>query len=655
MQLLKCIIHHADKVQNEYLVPRNNAVDPTNAPKQIINTILVRRDTDVAEINEKCFQRWHQVLQEGLVPMSVHALNLLQKSTNNNIRGDEEEEAYFASLHEMEEEIQVMAILARTAAFSDDAVDANVDSEHGMDRINAVMKCIAMLLFHIVLDASSSGSCETTKGNTSDSSKTSEARTSVAGYDGRIRHVVKLASVDVLSRAIIECVNKSSCEGIHSSDATYNIDDYSSWDISSLAAFLDQTDLGKDAIFGTLFKPSATSVLESGNTSDESNENHNQKQDEMESTFVNSTDTDSSLPSDIAPAEDQAKLEGQIHRNDGNGGNSDNLIDDANQAMRGRGSSSIGKGHGQQEDAEVWNNHNDKEDDDRKNHEPVTSDAIHSSEDAGLHARRLFNAKFLATRKFELIERLVAIEIVRFFVAEERELKMRQKDRKKSLSSDDETNQDECSEQDQATNSQFFSAKQIKRGAKIAGAGLALGTVFAISGGLAAPALAAALGGITALTGATTATSTALLALLATFKAGAALFGVGGGGLAAYKMNKRTAGLSDFEIRRENIEQYMYLGAPEEKMKKGIEAMLPHLHTTVAVSGWLRDKDVADFQLAWGVQPTCKYDKSTDEDTIRIRKMKRFYSIYNPPLVHSCESFMQILQSKLKRKFSWDR
>lgn len=654
MHLLKCIIHHADKVQNEYLVPKNNAVDPTNnTPKQIINSILVRRDTDVAEINEKCFQRWHQVLQEGLVPMSVHALNLLQKSTNN-VRGDEEEEAYFASLREMEEEIQVMAILARAATFIDDAVDASVDSEHGMDRLNAVMKCIAMLLFHIVLDASSSGSCETTKENTADLSKNSEARTSVAGYDGRIRHVVKLASVDVLSRAIIESVNNSSREGFHSSGTIYNIDDCSSWDVTSLTAFLDQTDLGRDAIFGTLFKPSAASVLESGNTSDESKENRNQKQEDTESIFVNSTD--SSLPTDIVSAEDQAELEGQIHRNDCGGGNSDNLIDDADQAVSGRGSSSIGKGHGKQEDAEVWNNQIDKEEDDERNtQEPGTSDAMHSGEDVDLHARRLFNANFLATRKFELIERLVAIEIVRFFMAEERELKMRQKDRKKSLSSDDETYQDECSEQGQITNSQFFSAKQIKRGAKIAGAGLALGTVFAITGGLAAPALAAALGGITALTGATTATSTALLALLATFKAGAALFGVGGGGLAAYKMNKRTAGLSDFEIRRENIEQYMYLGAPEEKMKKGIESMLPQLHTTVAVSGWLRDKDVADFQLAWGVQPTCKYDKSTDEHTIRIRKMKRFYSIYNPPLVHACESFMQILQSKLKRKFSWDR
>ena len=181
-----------------------------------------------------------------------------------------------------------------------------------------------------------------------------------------------------------------------------------------------------------------------------------------------------------------------------------------------------------------------------------------------------------------------------------------------------------------------------------------LKTNYIQTGGLAAPALAAGIGGIAALTGATTASSTALLAVLATFKAGAALFGVGGGGLAAYKMKKRTAGLSQFEIRRENIEQYMYMGASDESMKKGIEAMLPQLHTTVAVSGWLRDNDIADFQLAWGVQPTCQYEKS-DDDKRKIREMKRFYSVYNPPLVHLCGHFMETLQKRLKKDFCWDR
>lgn len=135
---------------------------------------------------------------------------------------------------------------------------------------------------------------------------------------------------------------------------------------------------------------------------------------------------------------------------------------------------------------------------------------------------------------------------------------------------------------------------------------------------------------------------------------GAALFGVGGGGLAAYRMKKRTDGLSDFSIRRENIEQYMYPGASDAKMKKGIEAMLPHLHTTVAVSGWLRENDIDDFQLAWGICPNGRDDKSKN-DEYRIRQLKRFYSIYNPKLVQYCEDFMWYLQRKQKKEFSWER
>jgi hypothetical protein len=222
--------------------------------------------------------------------------------------------------------------------------------------------------------------------------------------------------------------------------------------------------------------------------------------------------------------------------------------------------------------------------------EPDKYDDEHDKVEIDLRARRRFNAMFLATRKFELIERLVGIDIVRFLVVEEREIKLREKEleeKKKKSSSLSFTlkkakdnaygvtnNEDGIADlgeeestntgQEKVTTAQFFSASnvhQIKRGAKIAGAGIALGTIFAITGGLAAPALASAIGGIAALTGAGAAHSAALLAVLATFKAGAALFGVGGGGLSAYKMKKRTAGLSDFSIRRENIEQFMYLGA----------------------------------------------------------------------------------------------
>ncbi len=677
MKLLKSIIHHADNVQNKFLVPKK-IVDPNELKPSPVSSMFSSNDKAIAEINDKCYQRWHQVLQEGLVPMSVRALNLLEKSaaTGGEAMHDEED-LYFATMAGLDEEIQVMAILARAATLHDVSIidTQKMDTEHkedGMDSINSTMKCTAVLLFQIVLAA-----LEESAKNIS-----TETTRRVAGYDGRIRHVIKLACVDVLSRAIIDSAeafrenstdadtdDEGRCSGV------YDVDDYSFWNIANIASFLDKTDLGKDAIFGMPDKPSSPIYMESEKMLQENNEEM-QKPEKKES---------------------QSKPDEQVSNS---GEMLQNTAETISPMVSSDSSSSLEVHSEQIKEPEDLSSENcpQKEetgidiDDHRSNRnneelgeegqEPDKYDDEHDKVEIDLRARRRFNAMFLATRKFELIERLVGIDIVRFLVVEEREIKLREKEleekKKKSsslsftlkkakdnaygvtnnedgiayLGEEESTN----TGQEKVTTAQFFSASnvhQIKRGAKIAGAGIALGTIFAITGGLAAPALASAIGGIAALTGAGAAHSAALLAVLATFKAGAALFGVGGGGLSAYKMKKRTAGLSDFSIRRENIEQFMYLGASDEKMKKGIEAMLPQLHTTVAVSGWLRDNDIADFQLAWGVQPTCKYAKA--DDNRRLRQLRRFYSIYNPPLIHVCEAFMQTLQKKLKRNFSWDR
>ena len=684
MKLLKSIIHHADNVQNKFLVPKK-IIDPNELKPSPVSSMFSSNDKAIAEINDKCYQRWHQVLQEGLVPMSVRALNLLEKSaaTGGEAMHDEED-LYFATMAGLDEEIQVMAILARAATLHDVPVRVDVvsiidtqkmDTEHkedGMDSINSTMKCTALLLFQIVLAA-----LEESAKNIS-----TETTRRVAGYDGRIRHVIKLACVDVLSRAIIDSAeafrenstdvdtdDEGRCSGV------YDVDDYSFWNIANIASFLDKTDLGKDAIFGMPDKPSSPIYMESEKMLQENNEEM-QKPEKKES---------------------QSKPDEQVSNS---GEMLQNTVETISPMVSSDSSSSLEVHSEQIKEPEDLSSENcpQKEetgidiDDHRSNRnneelgeegqEPDKDDDEHDKVEIDLRARRRFNAMFLATRKFELIERLVGIDIVRFLVVEEREIKLREKEleeKKKKSSSLSFTlkkakdnaygvtnNEDGIADlgeeestntgQEKVTTAQFFSASnvhQIKRGAKIAGAGIALGTIFAITGGLAAPALASAIGGIAALTGAGAAHSAALLAVLATFKAGAALFGVGGGGLSAYKMKKRTAGLSDFSIRRENIEQFMYLGASDEKMKKGIEAMLPQLHTTVAVSGWLRDNDIADFQLAWGIQPTCKYAKA--DDNRRLRQLRRFYSIYNPPLIHVCEAFMQTLQKKLKRNFSWDR
>jgi len=718
----------------------------------------MRPDTATAEINDKCYQRWHQVLQEGLVPMAVRALNLLEKTaaTAGDEVTDDEEDAYLATMEGMDEEIRVMAILARAAALDDvpfrhegkgcaneTKCTASGDGD-GMEHIDDMMKCTAMLLFHIVLAASTPGSSSsesTRENNISDTTKNETTETTVAGYDGRVRHVMKLACVDVLTRAIVESVESFDNNNVSiatdeedQSTGLYDVDQYSLWNIANVKRFLDQTDLGKDAIFGAPFKPSGTSegaggkklsgageeetnrgkeqrkrlprpdvdeqTVTSEDTSKQSQSNGNDQVStpgEMPSKTVesigsidSSDDSSSSLEVQVVEKMNDAEME-FIKSSIPKQGDDD--VDDMERSNQSKGEHSNEEPDSTKLDAHdgcggsVGNRRSDEERGEGGWTGPRQSEVVKE-----LRARRRFNAKFLAARKFELIERAVAIDVVRFLMAEEREKKLRENERRlwarknkgdgnpSSLSkkggdgdareskneesatvddgdSSSDENGDASSELIANAGYQYFTAsriRQIKRGAKIAGAGLALGTVFAITGGLAAPALAAGIGGVAALTGASTASSAALLAVLATFKAGAALFGVGGGGLAAYKMKKRTAGLSQFEIRRENIEQYMYAGASEEKMKKGIESMLPQLHTTIVVSGWLRHNDVADFQLAWGIQPTCKYEDEYNHDT-RIRQMKRFYAIYNPPLVYLCESFMKTLQRRLKKDFNWDR
>jgi hypothetical protein len=56
------------------------------------------------------------------------------------------------------------------------------------------------------------------------------------------------------------------------------------------------------------------------------------------------------------------------------------------------------------------------------------------------------------------------------------------------------------------------------------------------------------------------------------------IFGVGGAGLAGYKMHRRTKGLTEFDFQKEG-------------MSKNGEA---ELFSTVCISGWLRD--ARDFQ-----------------------------------------------------------
>jgi len=174
--------------------------------------------------------------------------------------------------------------------------------------------------------------------------------------------------------------------------------------------------------------------------------------------------------------------------------------------------------------------------------------------------------------------------------------------------------------------------EQFVRGVKIGGAGLVAGTLFALTGGLAAPGIAA---GVAAFAGA--AAGTAAVSALTSAAVVTTIFGVGGGGLAAYKMQRRTRGLTEFEFCRETK------GRPDRRAEgrrgsgNGIdpskagdnnENIEAELFSILCISGWLGDQ--CDYQRPWGLQPT--HPKIED----RLEKLERFYSIYSPDHVPKC-------------------
>jgi hypothetical protein len=131
--------------------------------------------------------------------------------------------------------------------------------------------------------------------------------------------------------------------------------------------------------------------------------------------------------------------------------------------------------------------------------------------------------------------------------------------------------------------------KRMKRYLKIGAASVGAGALLAVTGGLAAPAIAGAL----------VVMGTSTLAATVSVTTMAALFGGAGAGLTGYKMLKRTRGISEFEF-----EQY----GEEGKMA-----------VIISVSGWLNQKE--DYKRSMGIVPN---EMSPQE------RLFRFYSIHMP-------------------------
>lgn len=235
----------------------------------------------------------------------------------------------------------------------------------------------------------------------------------------------------------------------------------------------------------------------------------------------------------------------------------------------------------------------------------------------------------LASRKFESLEHCIASKLLRLSQVQqelEQQANAGRRGRSKNLS----------------RQQQGLSREQIMRGFKIGGTAVVAGTLFAVTGGLAAPGIAA---GVAAIAGSTAATAAAA-ALLTSTAAVTTIFGVGGGGLAAYKMQRRTQGLTEFEFRKETGGR----SQKEEEKRLSVEA---ELFSTICLSGWLRDK--YDFQRPWGTTPS--HPRLTD----RLELLERFYSIHSPDHVSKSAKILaswkgeeEELWSVLRQKYGRD-
>lgn len=234
----------------------------------------------------------------------------------------------------------------------------------------------------------------------------------------------------------------------------------------------------------------------------------------------------------------------------------------------------------------------------------------------GRRKRRRRDVVQAATRRFESLEQHIAKTLI--------ELAKRNEGDAKNL-------RPVNIAEDQGDRRRGMSRRQVMRSLKVGGTAVAAGALFAVSGGMAAPVIAGAV--------ATLASGTAVAATAAILTSTAALttiFGVGGGGLAAYKMQRRTKGLTEFEFTKEGHQEF------EETAE---------LFSTICISGWVRDQH--DFQRPWGATPTTLDD--------RLEKLERFYSVHSPSHVLKCQQILtywkdeeEDLWKLLRKKYGTD-
>ncbi|KAL4221545.1 Transmembrane and coiled-coil domain-containing protein 4 [Mactra antiquata] len=124
--------------------------------------------------------------------------------------------------------------------------------------------------------------------------------------------------------------------------------------------------------------------------------------------------------------------------------------------------------------------------------------------------------------------------------------------------------------------------RKIKRYALIGLATVGGGALIGLTGGLAAPLVAAGAGAVIGGAGAAALGSAAGVAIIGS------LFGVAGAGLTGYKMKRRVGAVEEF-----SFEPLTLIGSRLDRHKT-----VKQLHVTIAVTGWINDQ-CQDFRVPW--------------------------------------------------------
>ena len=226
------------------------------------------------------------------------------------------------------------------------------------------------------------------------------------------------------------------------------------------------------------------------------------------------------------------------------------------------------------------------------------------------------SARAHATRKFEALEDALASRIS----------SLSEISRMKQGGNDDANHHNGTTLRSSSTSaSGTLGLRGIARGLKIGAAGIAAGTIFAVTGGLAVPAI---VGGIATIVGVSGGVATIVASVLLV-PAATAIFGVGGGTIVARKVGRRTAGLGDFEIEKVIVDSRRGggdIGSEGRKDDRHNDGGGPELSRTICISGWIRDEH--DFERPFGISPRSLVD--------RHELLCRYCSVYAPNVMPEC-------------------